>query len=96
MIQMLERFAVEFMTNLFYNCNLKDLKMQGGTKIPERLMKAIDHFKTFEMITNEKGELVLSDKFIDGLKTPPNVEPMTRQELRTLLSQKSAMVESLQ
>jgi len=35
---MLERFAIEFMTHLFYNCNLKDLKMQGGTKIPERLL----------------------------------------------------------
>ena len=95
-IQMLERFAIDFMTHLFYNCNLNDLKMQGGTKIPERLMKAVDHFKRFEMITNEKGELVLCDKFIDGLKPPANFEPMTRQELRTLLSQKTAQVETLQ
>jgi len=48
------------------------------------------------MITNEKGELVLSDKFIDGLKSPPNFKPMTRQELRILLIQKTTMVETLQ
>ena len=89
MIQMLERFGIEFMTHLFYNCNLKDLRMHGGTKIPERLLKAVDHFKTFEMITNEKGELVLSDKFIEGLKPNANFEPMTRQELRALLFERT-------
>lgn len=69
LLQMLERFGIEFMTTLFYHCNLKNLKLHGGTKIPDRLYKALDHFKTFEMFTNDQGETVLSDKFLDGLKS---------------------------
>lgn len=53
LLELLEKFGIEFMTTLFYHCNLKDLKLHGGTKIPDHLLKALDHFKTFEMYTND-------------------------------------------
>ena len=61
MIQMLEGFAVEFMSDLLFKCNLKDVKMHGGTKIPERLLKAVEHFKRVEMVKDENGHVGLVD-----------------------------------
>ena len=63
LIETLEKFAVDFIFAILCNkCSTKDVKLHCGTKISEPLMKAIDYFRTYEMLTNEAGEVVLSEK----------------------------------
>jgi hypothetical protein len=61
-------------------------------------MEAIDRFKTLEMVADEQGNLSLHDPFLDSQcpnEQSKTTEPLSRTELRKLLTERTTEVEHL-
>ncbi len=56
MVRTMEEFACSFLEGVLLKSD-REVKMQCGTKIGEKIVKAIEHFRRFEMVKDEKGQL---------------------------------------
>ena len=90
MLDVLEGFTVEFIEQLFFKLRVSDLRLMRQ-KIPQAFIDSVERFKACEMLSDEEGNLTLFDPTIDGAKR----EPLTRQELRRLLTQRNIEIDHL-